>query len=59
MGVRFGEIIGFKNIVEKWVDNMAEQIRWNNWVEKFSWKSYSVRRRVYSKVVLLSLLREP
>ena len=39
LGVKFGEIIGLKNIVEKWVDNLAEKIRWNNWVEKLSWKS--------------------
>ena len=37
--VNFGEIIKFKNIEEKWVDNLAEKIRWNNWVEKLSWKS--------------------
>ena len=39
LGVRFGEIIGLKNIVEKWVDNLAEKISWNNWFEKLSWKS--------------------
>ena len=26
MGVQFGEIIGLKNIVEKWVNRMAEKI---------------------------------
>ena len=39
LGVQFAEIIGLKNIVKKWVDNLAEKIRWNNWVEKLSWKS--------------------
>ena len=38
-GVQFGEIIGLTNIVEKWVDNLAEKIRWNNLVEKLSWTS--------------------
>ena len=37
--VQFGEIFKLKNIVEKWLDNLAEKIRWNNWVEKLSWKS--------------------
>ena len=39
LGVKFGEIIGFKNIVEKWVDKLAEKIRWNNLVEKLIGKS--------------------
>ena len=39
LGVKFGEIIEFKKFVEKWVDNLAEKIRWSSWVEKFSWKS--------------------
>ena len=34
--IRCGEIIVLNNIVEKWVDNLAEKIRWNNWVEKLS-----------------------
>ena len=37
--VQFGEIIGFKNIVEKWMDNLAKIFRWNNLVEKLSWTS--------------------
>ena len=59
LGVKFGDIIRLKNIVERWVDNLAEQIMWNIWVDKLSCTVYGVHCTVYSKVVPLSLLREP
>ena len=42
MGVQFGETIGFKNIVEKWVDNLAEENKGNSWVEKWSFEKLTV-----------------
>ena len=58
LDVKFGEIIWFQNIVKTWVD-------WTIWLKKLVGiiklrnrvgKAYSV---LYSKVVLLSLLKEP
>ena len=40
--VKFGEIIGFKNIVEKWVDNLAEKNKGKSWVEKWSFEKLTV-----------------
>ena len=46
MGLQFGDKIGctiklnicLKTFVKKWGQKLAEKIRWNNWVEKWSGK---------------------
>ena len=54
LGVQFGETIGLKNMVEKWVENLAEKIGGIIGLRNLVGKAYSVRCTVYSKVVLLS-----
>ena len=46
-----------KNLLKNVGQMMAGKFRWNKWVEK--WSGKSLQCTVYSKVVLLCLLREP